>query len=72
MFEIKLKKKYFIIFILLMKVKVICGDDKEQIGKLLSLDQGSCIVEIHDADYSHSNVKMYQMNQLCKLGTDFR
>lgn len=53
-------------------MKVISGDEKEQIGKLLSLDRGNCIVDIRSHDSHSSEVKMFPLNQLCKLGTDVR
>lgn len=59
-------------------VKVISGDDKEQTGRLLSIDHGSYIVEIKSGgpgtsssgNYPNTPIKMYQMNQLCKFGAD--
>jgi len=45
-------------------VKVIMGEDREAVGKLLSIDNQEGVVEIQNGE-----VKMLQLRYLCKLGS---
>ena len=53
-------------FSIIVKVKVISGDEREKVGRLLSIDRGTCLVEVR----GDNEVRMFPLHQLSKLGTD--
>lgn len=64
---------YHRIYLTFFQVKIISGDDKEQVGRLLQIERsGNCVVDFRSNDSQKPDVKLFQLHQLCKLGVDTR